>query len=134
MKIAGLEINPKQLLSKQELLRYLEQNGANDRVLADIKNEYFEKFGNELVWHYPISDGLHSGVFIACVQEGYLSLPYDEIVPFDHEIIKLDKCALHDADSLTAFIEDWQSFADDLLGAMNDMRTILSEELTNKKE
>ena len=65
------------------------------------------------------------GTFILVVKEGYLSIPYDSADEEDYEILTLEDAALHDVDSLTVFLQDWKSFADDLTDAMREMCSIL---------
>ena len=125
MKIDGTEIDTSKLISKNELLEYLNLNGACDRVLADIRERYDAEFENELMWQYPISDGLHAGVTIVVVKEGFLSLPYDDMDKIDYEIYELDHASLFDEDSLRYFIDDWKMFSDDLLNALGDMLNII---------
>jgi len=126
MIFLGKNINRKKLLSKQELLQYLEENGRNDRVLADIRERYFFDFGNELIWRYPISDQLHMGTFIVLVKEGFLSLPFDLIDDRDYEILELQDIAMFDLESIQYFIDDWQRFSDDLMEAMMGIKNILA--------
>lgn len=127
MKICETEFDPLQLLSKDELIEFLRENGENDRALAQIRERNQKAFGNELIWFYPISDGKHMGTFIVCVQEGFLSLPYDAADRDDYELLELDDAAMFDDEALEYFISDWNLFSDDLLHAMTDMLSALSE-------
>ncbi len=128
MRINGIKIDPSKLITKEELLAHLRDNGESDRALADIREQYQEAFGNELIWRYPISDGAHMGTFIIAVQEGFISLPYDAADREDYELLELDDAAMFDADDMQVFIDDWQSFSDDLMSAMTDMLRILRGE------
>ncbi len=128
MKINGTEIDASKLITKEELLAHLRENGESDRALADIRERYQNEFGNELIWRYPISDGKHMGTFIVTVQEGFISLPYDAADREDYELLELDDAAMFDADDMQVFIDDWQSFSDDLMSAMTDMLRILRGE------
>lgn len=125
MTINGIAIDPAKLMTKQELLDFLNENGAHDRALSDIRERYQDEFGNEFMWRYPISDGKHAGTFIIAIREGFISLPYDEMDREDYELLELDDAAMFDEDSLKCFIEDWKSFSDDLLGALGDMLSIV---------
>ncbi len=125
MRINGTEIDASKLITKDELLAHLRENGESDRALAGIREQYQEAFGNELIWRYPISDGKHMGTFIVTVREGFISLPYDAIDREDYELLELDYAAMFDADAMRVFIDDWQSFSDDLMSAMTDMLRIL---------
>lgn len=126
MTINGIQIDPQRLMSKDELLRFLRENGESDRILGDIRERNQEEFGNELIWKYPISDGKYNGVFIVVVKEGFISLPYDAVDREDYEILELQDAAMFDVESMEYFIDDWRLFSDDLTGAMGDMLRILS--------
>lgn len=128
MKIGGVQIDQHQLLSKSELLEFLRENGEDDRALAGIRARYYNDFGNELIWRYPISDGKFLGTFIAVVKEGFISLPYDSVDREDGEFLELDDAVMFTADDMQFFLDDWRSFSDDLLFAMTDMLHILRGE------
>jgi hypothetical protein len=121
MTINGIEIDPSKLLSKQELLDYLETGGGTDRSLGEIRERYHSEFGNELAWLYPISDSVHAGGSIVAVKEGFAWLPYDWVDKKHFEIYELDQAKMFDEESLEYFIDDWVGVSDDLLWAMNDM-------------
>ncbi len=125
MKICETEFDPAKLMSKDELIAFLRENGESDRALSRIRERNQEVFSNELIWLYPISDGKHLGTFIAAVQEGFLSLPYDAANEEDWELLVLDDAAMFDDDAFEVFISDWQLFSDDLLQAMKDMKVAL---------
>lgn len=119
------QINQEKLMSMKDVLAMLKENGSTDRALSYIRERYMKDFGNELCWRYPISDGMHMGTFILVVEEGYLSIPYDSADEEDYEILIPEDAALHDVDSLTVFLQDWKSFADDLTNAMHEMCSIM---------
>lgn len=121
MIINDVRVDPRKLLTKHELLNILREEGETDRVLSKIRDQYFEVFGNELMWRYPYSDGKHLGVVIVVVQEGFLSLPYDSTDKEVYEIFELDDISMFDVESLEYFIEDYNSISKDLVGAMGDM-------------
>lgn len=132
MKINGIEVDTSKLMSKQELLDYLKENGESDRTLSDIRERNYELFNNELMWLYPISDGKHLGTFIVPVQEGFVSLPYDTVDEENYELLEMDDAAMFDAEAFDYFISDWESFSNDLLGALRDMRSVFGNQ--NKQE
>lgn len=127
MKLLTYDVDITKLLTQAELLGYLEQNGASDRSLAKVREQYMNQFGNEMVWRYPISDGKHTGTFIVCIREGFISLPYGCIDAEDYELLELQDAAMFDVSSMQGFIEDWSSFSEDLTSAMKEMLRILSE-------
>jgi len=128
MIINGIHIDTQKLMSKSELLDFLRENGEDDRALSGIRAYYYNDFENELIWHYPISDGSHLGTFIVVVKEGFVSLPYDSVDREDGELLILDDAVVFDAESIDFFIDDWRSFSDNLLSAMTDMWSILQNE------
>ena len=128
MTINGIQIDPAKLMSRDELLEFLRDNGEDDRALSGIRDSHYDEYGTELIWRYPISDGMHLGMFIVPVKEGFISLPYDAVDKHDGELLELDDAAMFDADGMQLFIDDWRSFSDDLIGAMTDMLRILRGE------
>ncbi len=125
MKICGTEFAPAKLMSQDELIQFLRENGESDRSLAKIREHNQKTFGNELIWRYPISDGMHVGTFIVAIQEGFISLPYDVIDSEDYELLELNAATMFDDESFDIFISDWQSFSDDLVQALQEMRQML---------
>jgi len=128
----GITLDFSKLLSKDALLQYLEENGATDRTLADIRNRYESEFGNELMWRYPLSAGLHAGAFIIPVQEGFLSIPYDETDAQEYELLTLEGAGLMDEDELALFCNDLKSYTDAFCSAMEDAANILRLRNQNK--
>lgn len=126
IKIGGMELKMEELRGRQELLDYFNEHGPTHSALMDFCEEYREKYGNELCWPYPISDGKHLGTFFVLVREGILSLPYDDADKVDYELFCLDDATLFDdyAD-MEIFMEDWKLFHNDLLEAMTAMRDYL---------
>jgi hypothetical protein len=115
MMISGVQVDPEKLTSKDSLMDFLRETGASGRALGRVRDCQQHKFGNELVWRYPISDGANLGTFIVPVKEGFLSLPFNIVSKEDYELLELDDATLLDEDSLQFFIDDWQSYSDDLL-------------------
>ena len=124
MKINGIEIDFSKLLSKDELLEEIKYY-ASDRGLSQIREKYNEEFGNELIWNYPISDGVNAGTTIVAVKEGFLSLPYNEMDETEYELFNLKIANLLDENELTQFIDNWKRYSEDLLNALGDMLNIV---------
>lgn len=120
-------LNTSALLSKDEVLTHLVNNGGTDVALGDIRMQYYTAHKNELCWRYPISDGVHAGAFILVVKEGYLSLPYNSVDEEDYETLVLADAVLHNAESMSTFLSDWELFSTDLADAMREMHSILKE-------
>ena len=125
--INGVQIDPEKLMSKDELLDYLRENGEDDKALAKVRENYYQIFGNELIWQYPISDGLHLASCIAVVREGFLNLPYDDVDTHYGELYELDDAKLHNEVSLQLFLDFFKPFADDLISALTSMLAIVAK-------
>lgn len=110
-----------ELKSKDEAILYLRENGSTHSALMDFCLDYQERYHNELCWNYPISDGKHLGTFFLLVEEGVLSLPYDNADKEDYELFCLEDARLCDGESMAFFIDDWDSFDQDLRSAMQNM-------------
>lgn len=121
MIIRGIDIDPSKLLSRQELLTFLHNEGGDDCGLSKIRERYQQEFGNELMWRFPYSDGKHNGLIIIPVREGFMSLPYDFMDNEVYEIFELEETAMFDVPSLLDFIQDYIDISHDLMGAMVDM-------------
>ena len=128
MTISGIRINPQELMSKDELLEFLRDNGEDDRAFSKIRDSHYEEYDNELIWRYPISDGAHLGTYIVPVKEGFISLPFDAVDKEDYELLELAGATMLDTAEMQTLIDYWRSFSDDLTGAMADMLRILRGE------
>lgn len=135
IKIGGLELNLDELKSRQELLDYFQENGPTHSALMDFCEEYREKYGNELCWPYPISEGEHLGTFLVLVKEGVLSLPYDDADKVDYELFCIDDMRLfQDYADMEIFMDDWKLFHEDLMAAMTAMKNYLYEQEARTNE
>ena len=114
-----------ELMTMHEVLSYLKENGATDRSLSDIREQHCTRFGNELCWRYPITDGIHMGTFILCVREGFLSLPFNSADEEVYEILVLQDAALCDTVTIKQLLSDWNRFSYDLADALETMRISL---------
>ena len=125
ISFTGHTIAIEQLLPMSEVFRYLEENGATDRAIADFRERYNDAFGDELIWLYPISDSCSLGGLVMPVQEGFRWLPYDSIDREDGETLELDDAELLDADALAFLIESGESYFAALLNALRDAKDTL---------
>lgn len=126
IKIGGLLLDMEELHSRGELMEYFDEHGPTYSALVDFCEGYLEKYGNELCWHYPVSDGKHLGTFLVLVREGILSLPYDDADKADCELFCTDEVAMfQDSSDMDIFLDDWDSFQADLVQAMTAMRDYL---------
>ena len=132
MRINGANVDVSKLYSLDSLIEHLKENGESDRALSSVREFNLDNFGNELMWRYPISDGLHAGVVIAAVKEGFASLPYHIIDRDEYEIFELENVKLFDEDAVQYFIDDWKLFSDDLLSVLNEILCITRENKDSK--
>lgn len=128
LELGELSLNLEELKSKQDLITYLMEHGPNHSALMDFCEEYRDRYGNELCWSYPISDGKHLGTFIVLVKEGILSLPYDDADKVDYELFCMEDITFFDFDSISIFIDDWHYFDQDLLQAMYAIKRYLQKQ------
>ena len=49
MTINGIQIDPAKLMSRDELLEFLRDNGEDDRALAKIREGHYAGYGTELI-------------------------------------------------------------------------------------
>lgn len=68
------------------------------------------------------------------MKEGVLSLPYDDADKVDYELLCLDDARLCDKESLSVFIDDWESFERDLRTAMYNMLDFYRREEEHNEE
>ena len=135
LELGNLSLNFEELKSKQGLISYLMEHGPNHSSLMDFCEEYRDRYGNELCWSYPISDGKHLGTFIVLVKEGILSLPYDDADKVDYELFCMEDITFFDSDAISYFIDDWHLFDQDLLQVMYAIKHYLQkQEEQNEKQ
>lgn len=126
INICGIELDLEELKSRKELMEYFNENGPTHSALMDFCEEYGDKYGNELCWSYPISDGKHLGTFLVLVKEGILSLPYNDADKVDYELFCIDDAVMfNDYADMEIFIDDWNTFHSDLVQAMTSMKDYL---------
>ena len=124
MKFMGLQIDRSKLMTKDEVIDYLETHGGNYSVLSEIRTRYEEDLGQDLVWNYQHCSDFYPGFFIMPVQEGFLSIPYDSVESDDFEIIVVDNIILLGADDLEILLRDYRAYAEGLMNAMEEMIAI----------
>lgn len=127
MKINGIEFDISKLISQKDLLDHLGCSGSNDHSLDEIRSRYNETFNNELVWIYPISDGVNVGATIVAVKEGFISLPYNTITESDYELFDLERAELLDEDAIRNLIDEWEVFSGKLTAVLDDMLNIICD-------
>lgn len=120
----NVEIDPESLPTKDELIARLKEDGGTDRAFAPVREEQYERYGSELVWRYPISEGYAAGGFILPVREGILWVPYDEIEKEEGEILLLDDAELLDAGACEVMADDFRRYADGLCSMLREAAVI----------
>lgn len=125
MTFTNIDIEPEQLLTQREALDKLRESGSDYTALTWLTNKYFETFGSDLLWQYPLCDGENAGAFILPVREGFLYLPYNRMDVQKHELLDLDRAFLLDSDDVKTMRDEWQSYSGALAGALTDMIGIL---------
>lgn len=127
-KYMNMEIDPTSLSTKEELLQRLREGGGTARALYPIREEQFEKYGNELDWLYTISEGTAAGGFVLPVREGILWIPYDEIKREEGETLLLKDAILLNADDCRIMADDFRSYADGLCVMLRQAAIICEKE------
>ena len=128
MKYMGLQIDKSKLMKMDEVIDHLKTHGENYSSLGDLRTRYEEELGQDLVWNYQHCSDFFPGFFIMPVQEGFLSLPYDSVESDSFEIIAADKAVLLDVESLQFLLKEYRSYAEGLMGAMEEMIAIVKKE------
>lgn len=82
----GVRTDFSKLMSSDEILAYLTENGSSDREVARIREQYQEAFGDDLSWEYGVFDGEYPGAALLPARDGILCLPYSQI---DDEYVQL---------------------------------------------
>ena len=127
MDFTGRHLDPRNFKSKDEVLKILKENHEDYQALMQIANYYFELYGNELVWHYPLSGTDYTGVHIIAVREGFLCVPYDAVDIQDHELFELERAYMLDAGTAEALFVEWKNYSESLTGALRNIVCILKE-------
>jgi hypothetical protein len=131
----GITINRNLLYTREEVLAILKEGGGTDCDLVTIREQYDKKFGNELMWRYPLMVGNDLGTIIIPVQEGFLSIGYNTMDSEDYEIYDLDAEFLLSAEDVQSMINAWEDYSRGLVKAMQSMWQILyMREKRNKNE
>ena len=112
--VCNRAIDTRNLLSQRDIKTGLETGGADYNTLVNLCEEHQKKYGDHLFWHYPISDGEHSGVYFVLVKEGVLAIPYNSIDNDCFEWFVLSDMKLCSHSELNDFITEWEEYSDRL--------------------
>lgn len=124
----GIQLIPEKLLSKEALLCRLKGSNANYRGLEEIREDYSDIFGKDIVWNYTLDDDLHTGFMFIPVKEGFLSLPYNEVREGTFEEFLVEEAKLFDLESLQDAIDSWTRYSDGLIQALTEAKRIMEGE------
>ena len=124
LKVAGARCRWGGLVSMDEVLEQLAEDGCTFAALEPIRNKYNELFENELCWTYPFCFDGHLGCVLLFVREGILGLPYSGL---DHETY--EQFEVEDARLLTQ--EDVQKLMDSLLAHAMELYEVLTDIFQN---
>ena len=108
----------------KELIDEIEENGGNDAALMKLEEEHLEKYHNDLVWRFPISEGYAAGGFVMPVREGILWIPYDEMEKEAGEILLTDDADLLTEDACETMAGDLSRYADQLCDVLGQCAKI----------
>lgn len=100
-------------MKKEELIKILEEEGATESALAETGCVY--------AFCYVGFDDGTAGRAVILIEEGFLSIPFDIIIPSaGYEQLLLDRAAIITKKDLESFIEDTES----ALGHLKRMATM----------
>lgn len=123
--VCNRAVDTRDLLSQQDIKSKLETDGADYNTLANICEVYQKKYGDLLFWHYPISDGEHSGVYFVLVNEGVLLLPYNSVDNDCFEWFVLSDAKLCSHLDINDYIAEWEEYSQRLEKQMADFKSYL---------
>lgn len=132
--IRGESIAFASLKSKNELLNYLYENGANEYSLLTFATDYEEHRNNGLFWNVPIKNKSHLGAFFVIVKEGILYLPYDDADKINGAIFNFDGMKLSDCATAVSYLRKLQYDYSDTQDRMSDICQYLSMKEKNDDE
>lgn len=130
------DLDPQSLPTMASLIASLTENGADDRAMSKLRDEQWERYGMDLTWRYPISEGEAAGGFITPVQEGILWIPYDAMDKEDGELLELKDAHLLTAEACEYLMTDMHSYAAGLCAMLKEASVICEQHriTTNTQE
>ena len=118
------DLDPQSLPTMASLIASLTENGADDRAMSKLRDEQWERYGMDLTWRYPISEGTAAGGFITPVQEGILWIPYDAMDKEDGELLELKDAHLLTSEACEYLLDDLRSYSDGVCSMLSEAMTI----------
>lgn len=114
-------IDFRKLMSKDEFVDKLFDEGGTFTALTDLCEEYELDFGTPLYWMHPYTDGLYNGCYFVLVQEGILALSYDAIDWEDHERFERESARLCSYEEMYDFAHEFQLRTTEMMNTLNSM-------------
>lgn len=121
----GQLLDPCMLYAQGYILDLLQRKGAFDQTLDEVRSDYQERFGLNLIWKCPISDDMRGGGTIIPVQEGFLHLPYSVVVHTLGARYDLKGAELLTIKEVRTLQSECKAYMDGLLSALGDMERVL---------
>ena len=123
-KFMNLSLNPDELPTMKDAIAEIDNLGGTDIALDKLRMRQMEKYNDELIWRYPISDGDSAGGFIMPVREGILWIPYDEMKKETGELLLTRDAHLLSEDTCEMMADDFASYADELCNMLRQSARI----------
>ena len=102
-------VDTTKLISKDELMKYLEDTDGMGSDLDEICQKNLLEFDTKLYWHCPLPSKHHEGYYFVLVREGVLSLPYNHVYDRDEELA-LGDARLFDSREIFRVKCEWDDF------------------------
>lgn len=104
-------IDTTKLISKDELMEFLEDAGGMGSDLDEICQKNMFEFGSKLYWYCPLPSEEYEGYYFVLVREGVLSLPYKHVYDRDEDL-SLDDAKLFDSREIFNVKCNWSGFTE----------------------
>lgn len=125
--IDSATIDSSTLMSKDEFLEKLFDEGGTFTDLASLCEANETAYGTPLYWMHPFTDGEYNGCYFVLVREGVLVLSYDEISTCDHEIFIRDSAHLCYAEEMRCFLTEWNIRSTALIETITTLLSFLEQ-------
>lgn len=102
-------VDTTKLISKDELMKYLENTDGMGSDLDEICQKNLLEYGTKLYWYCPLPSKDHEGYYFVLVREGVLSLPYNHVYDRDEELA-LGDAKLFDSREIFRVKCEWDDF------------------------
>ena len=121
IRIDKTNIDPSFLMGKDEFLEKLTEMGGTYSDLVSLCEQNVSRFGNELFWHYSLSDERYNGAYFVLVKEGVLRLPYEDVEIAENEHFNLFDARLCTEEFLRDAIEDLRCYTEYTVSVLKEL-------------